>query len=409
MLIRPMINDGSDTPVKEANFRSNTFKNDLYICPVDKGFDPVTGQLLYDVVLISEIIGDIPGANEYDPRDVNNLGKAFGKIVHHFSGRIHEGNVDVNKPNELVANMSLYPIISYVSSFKDTDIIVGSTQFYRYDTKKFTSVIHMLKHTGTASAKSKLDDMREVAKRALVLDIPDPLYPALRVLREYNGVPDVKVAKLDTSFNYGAELINNIVNLKIHMVEVDFAAEERARVERNNSIRALLGSPAADCGENDPLVDRITLGNMAKSIAVDFVKADLGGMMESCTLIFDNKIMQPTGLYCGFKSVVVPFGEIYANFNYTKTQFIAHEFDKICKCVIGLSTPRHFRVTIDCNQFEITVKVSILDEEQYNKDLFGLYDFKKSVTIKMKKSEAVIDFVTQFLHTQQMLDDYYKQ
>lgn len=405
MLIRPMASN-TDVPVKESNFKANTFRNDVYVCPVDSGFDPITGQLIYDVVLISEIIGDIPGANEFDPWDVDNLGKVFGKIVHHFTGRISEGNVDMSNPKEVFANMSLVPIVSYVTSFKDMDVVFGATQFYRYDTYRYTSMVYKLQR----EAKFDLDKVREMVKHTLKLDIPNPLYPALRNFNEsYITAEQAIKSRLTECINSyrGYEFSENINNLKIHMVEIDFAAEERAKVERNNSIRALLGSPADDSGENDPLVDRITLGNLARNIAVDFMKADLGGMMESCTLIFDNKHMHSSGLYCGFKSVVSPFGELYPVFNTLKSRYIASEFDKICKNAVGISTPRHYRITLDSNQYEITVKMSILDENDPQK-MFGLYDFKKSVTIKMKKSEAILDFVTQYLHTQQMLKEYYK-
>ena len=400
MLIRPTFTSDNNL-VKEPNFRSNTFKNELYICPVDSGFDPLTGQLIYDVVLISEIVGDIPGTDETDIRCVDNLGKAFGKIVHHFTGRIYEGNVDINNPKEVATNMTLYPIVSYITSFKDMYIRLGSTQVYRHDTKRYTSLMYKL----LGSKYSRVDEYIELARHILKLDIPNPMYPALRIYKDERIPPTV--ASIESPIK-GHELLNALVNLKVYDVKVDFAAEEKARVERNNGIRALLGSPADDSyGENDPLVDRITLGNMARNIAIDFMRADLGGMMESCTIIFDNKILNSnSGLYSGFKSLVSPFGELYPAFDDSKSVYIAHEFDKICKWVIGTSTPRHYRVTLNSNQYEITVKVSILDETT-PQDMIGLYDFKKSVTIKMKKSEAILEFVTQFVHTQNELKDYY--
>lgn len=403
MLIRPI--SITDNPAKETSFRCNSYKNDLYMSRVDAGLDPYTGDIIYDVVLISEIIGDVPGANEYDPKDVYNLSKMFGKIVHYFVGRISEGNIDLNNPNEVFENMSLSPIISHVSSFCDNlSNGVNLVQFYKYDTKVYTTRYYNdsdLNEMLPIDIDERVSELETNAKSVIELDIPNPLYPALR---EYKDRPSV--ANLDPYHIYkGREFTTNIPNLKIHNVIIDFVAEEKMNNERNSVVRKLLESPVDD-EIDDPLLDRLNMGCAARNIAIDFMKADLGGMMESCTLIFDNKIQQSEDLHCGFKSIVSPFGEVYRSFTDRKSIYIAKQFENICRVNIGITEPIHYRVSLCCNQYEIIVKISILDNETMLM-MRNHYDSKMSVTIKMKKSEAITDFVNLYLHKLAVLDNYY--
>ncbi len=401
MLIRPMMVENNN--VRETVFKSNTYKNDLYVCPVDAGHDPY-GDIIYDVVLISEIIGDMPGSDTYDFRDTRNLGKMFGKIVHYFTGRISAKNASEPNPNKRLASMTLIPIVSYITSFNDVyPQNVGLVQFCKYDNKVYTNMMYNAGYKDSLRFKEAVENMEERSKYLIELDIPSPLYPALRLNNIHDSQPTV--FKSDKWIYSMSELINNLSELEVHNVFVDFEAEAKMNVERTRTIRALLGTPVDEIdGAEDPLVNRIVLGNIARNIAVDFMKVDTCGMMESCTLIFDNKVVQQSGLLCGFKSIVSPFGEIYPAFNDFKASYMVSEFDKICKVNIGTSNPKHYRVTVNCNQYEITVKASILDN---NKIIHNRYDFKNSLTIKMKKSEAITDYVTIHFHKQQQLKEYY--
>ena len=60
----------------------------------------------------------------------------------------------------------------------------------------------------------------------------------------------------------------------------------------------------------------------------------------------------------------------------------------------------HFRVFIDCNQYEITVKV-VPDK--------NLYKNNEAVTVKMRKTEAVNDYIVEHLHKQSVLNKYYSK
>ena len=411
MLIRPQVYEDQVYPTKENSFKSKTFKNEIYMSRLDKGYNAF-GSIMYDVVLISEIVGDVPGSEfEFGTID-SELTTAFGKIVHHFTGVLNK-KVDLSNSKEVFENLTLYPTISYATAFKDTNPPIGAIHFFKHQSRTSSK---MYFKTNTNFAPIKLEEgvnyFRQFIPNALMLDVPDPRYPAMY---KYNEGDIPRVMKIGPCIS-GKDL-SIIQDLKVNDVFIDFDKEEKDRVERNSSIRALLGSSALDdYGENDPLVDRITLGNMARNIAVDFMAADIGGMEESCTLIFDNKVQNKnTGLYCGFKSLVSPFGELCPVFDTSKSMYIASEFNKICKVVLGVSSPRHYRVTLDSNQYEITVRVKIMDISpvdaatilSYGNSNGNLYDFKGVVTIKMKKSEALDDYITEHVHRQEVLKQYY--
>ena len=150
----------------------------------------------------------------------------------------------------------------------------------------------------------------------------------------------------------------------------------------------------------DPLIVRIGLGQMARNIAVDVVKADICGMMESFTSTYDSSVVSSSGYHTAFKSIVSPFNGLVADFDISKTNIIMREIDRICAVSKYEDLVGNFRVYINCNQYEITVKVSP-DKNFYKNN--------EAVTVKMRKTEAVNDYIVEHLHKQSVLNKYYRK
>lgn len=400
MLIKPF-KQNIDASIEELTtpeqFRINTSKNEIYITECDVGPSPVGITKYYDVVLISEMIANKRmNINEYTSKRID--GGLFVKIVHHFIGMDNSGNVDSNV-KELFSNMTLKPLISHISYYSPelyNDVSVSS--YFKYDTKTFSKVVYGNNIVDNAISSESIDKFKMISNTALILDVPDPRYPDVHIYK-FGSVPHAIRNYKETL--KGSDLLH-LYNLKTYKVYIDKIKEEEYSIQRNNSIRALLGTNIDDIDnfEYDPLIIRIGLGQMARNIAVDIIKADICGMMESFTAIYDNTIISNNGFHSAFKSIVSPFNGFIENFDISKSQLIAREIDRVCSVSKFNDLKGHFRVFIDCNQYEITVKI-VPDK--------NLYKNNEAVTVKMRKTEAVNDYIVEHLHKQSVLNKYYSK
>lgn len=398
MLIIPF-RQNLDNTIEDStstDFRINTSKNEIYIMECDVGPSPIGITKYYDVVLISEMIANKRmNINEFTNKEIKGL---FVKIVHHFVGMDNSGSMNADI-KELFSNMTLKPLISYISYYSPElydDVSVSS--YFKYDTKTFSKVVYGNNISDSVIDKSSLNKFKYLSNNTLILDVPDPRYPDVHVYK-FGSVPH---AIKDYKETLKGSDLTHLSNLKTYKVDVDKLKEDEYNIQRNNSIRALLGASVDDIDkmQYDPLIIRIGLGQMARNIAVDLIKADICGMMESFTAIYDNVLLANSGFHSAFKSIVSPFGNCIESFDIAKSNLIMREIDRVCSVSKFNDLRGHFRVYIDCNQYEITVKVAP-DK--------SLYKNNEAVTVKMRKTEAVNDYILEHLHKQDVLNKYYNK
>lgn len=400
MLIKPF-KQNIDASIEELTtpeqYRINTSKNEIYITECDVGPSPVGITKYYDVVLISEMIANkrMMNINEYVAKQIGGL---FVKIVHHFIGM--DNSCDMNSDiKELFSNMTLKPLISYISYYSpDLYDDVNVSSYFKYDTKTFSKVVYGNNIIDSVIDSKSINKFKTISNTALILDVPDPRYPDVHVYK-FGSVPHA-IRNYKENLK-GSDLLH-LYNLKTYKVCVDKMKEEEYSIQRNNSIRALLGTNVDDINnfEYDPLIVRIGLSQMARNIAVDIIKADICGMMESFTAIYDNIVVSNNGFHSAFKSIVSPFNGFMEDFDTTKSQLIMREIDRVCSISKFNDLKGHFRVFINCNQYEITIKI-VPDK--------NLYKNNEAVTVKMRKTEAVSDYIVEHLHKQSVLNNYYSK
>ena len=397
MLIKPFRQniDTSYSDMITDQFRVNSSKNEIFITECDVGPSPVGITKYYDVVLVSEMIANERlNICEYTNKHIDSI---FVKIVHHFIGMDNSGVTNDNI-DSLFSKLTLKPLISYISYYSPELCDVGVSSYFKHDTKTFSKVVYGINSANNVLSQDKIDRFKSLSNQILILDVPDPRYPNVEVYK-FGSVPGIIRNPKETLKGYDLIHLNN---LKTYKVYIDKQKEDEYNVQRNNSIRALLGANIDEICEMkyDPLIVRIGLGQMARNIAVDVVKADICGMMESFTSTYDSSIVSSSGYHTAFKSIISPFNGLVADFDISKTNIIMREIDRICAVSKYEDLVGNFRVYINCNQYEITVKVSP-DKNFYKNN--------EAVTVKMRKTEAVNDYIVEHLHKQSVLNKYYRK
>jgi len=386
MLIRPQMCVDNFVGGYEQNRGVKQNKNTIYLYKIDDDKTPIGKNIVYDVILISEILSN----------------EIYLKLIHYYTGIIYPNMQD--KENDVLDKMVLYPVVSTVSEYKKwikfEDSIgpnnisyndLGYAAIVKYDSKdNVRSCVfydrrpfifkERFKHTESDIIKLK-------AKTAVQdhYDICDPLNPRIKIIKD-GEYPECILNKPAFGKYYGKEF-KVLKNLVINDVYVDYEKERKENIERNKSYRMLLSSGIDEV--NTELMKRVDMSILARKIMTDYCKIDLLSCIESVIIIFDSKTRE-----VGFKSCVSPFGEVYHDFIDEEVSMITDNFKKLC--IYNLcDNLNKYRITISVNQYEMTCKITELTESMLKSN--------NTITVKMSKSEAMLDFATQRIITQEAI------
>lgn len=416
MLIKPFFSDpyegGEDLQVLKFNTAKgnlNNVRNTMYIKAAgEKTSNSVIGnEEVFDVILVSDMIKafDIKNyANAfnaafllewYDCCNIYDL-NVYGKIVHYFNG-IYRGDPTADMKTKL-ANMSLYPNISY-STFKKDNMVepVSKVLYMKHGMRILSNVCYT--HKSAASAYEydyqryqQLDNcgypkaikiplnalngvIEDLVRLNAFMDITDPKYPDIQPYTTGTYPRCLEIKSMYT----GSELTSELQNLTVNIVTLHHDEEE----ERNRRIRMELMGIDAGSAMPDTLMRKIDLRMAARNIAVDFTKVSICAMFENAEIVLDNRSPDVS-----INKLRVPFSKLptylmlsmMSVFNSDVVDIVAPAVEKTLE-----NPSEHVKVYIWDTPFEIIVKITN-------------FDLKMTETVRLDKSEAIHTYLIEGLH-----------